>query len=230
MAKKRKKKKRFSYKKNKFTNKFLGWWRKNIPTFLQKLGCFSLFLIILFLLFFFFFFRWSNANFSPFKDGQSIIEIRHKQAFFDELYPIAQRLQNEYGVLASVSLGQAALESDFGRSRLASDYNNLFGVKTEVDDPAGADLPTMEYVDGEWIEIVDRFKVYPDWEASMRNHAELIYYGTSWDSEFYDQVINSHTYQDQAKALQESGYATDPNYSDKVIQMIETWNLNQYDQ
>ena len=64
----------------------------------------------------------------------------------------------------------------------------------------------------------------------MREHAELIYYGTSWDSEFYQDVLAGDTYQEQANGLQSAGYATDPDYADKVISMIETWELNQYDQ
>ncbi|MBG9984001.1 glycoside hydrolase family 73 protein [Aerococcaceae bacterium DSM 111022] len=231
------KKKRFSKttKKRKKgrskTTKFKTWWKKFKPAFLQRVGCLTIFLVILGTLLSLIIYRLANYSINQYEEyqhEQAVIEDR--QNFIHQLVPTAQNLQRQYGVLASVSLGQAALESNFGTSELGANFNNLYGVKTEIDDPEGANMSTMEFVDGEWIEIVDRFKVYPSWEDSMREHAELIYYGTSWDSEFYQDVLSGNTYQEQAKGLQSAGYATDPDYSDKVISMIETWELDQYDQ
>ena len=64
----------------------------------------------------------------------------------------------------------------------------------------------------------------------MEGHAILINEGTSWDPTFYQAVLNGDNYVEQANGLQESGYATDPTYADKIIEMIETYELNQYDQ
>lgn len=52
-----------------------------------------------------------------------------KQNFIKQLAPIAQAEQRQYGVLASITLAQAALESDWGKSELSAKYNNLFGIK-----------------------------------------------------------------------------------------------------
>lgn len=142
----------------------------------------------------------------------------------------AQRLQKQYGVLASVSLAQAMVESDFGQSQLAANYYNLFGVKAEAGDPDGVDLETKEFVNNEWVTIVDRFKVYKSWEDSLIKHAELIFYGTSWNAKQYQAVLEAKDYQSQARGLQSSGYATDPDYAEKLIAMIEEWQLTQYDQ
>lgn len=64
----------------------------------------------------------------------------------------------------------------------------------------------------------------------MESHAILISQGTSWDATFYQAVLEGENYVEQAQGLQESGYATDPTYADKLIEMIENFDLNQYDQ
>ena len=212
-------------------SKFKTWWRKFKPQFLQRVGCLTIFLIIFGILMALIIYRFADysiSEYQKYQQEQQIVEQR--RTFFNTLVPAAQRLQRQYGVLASVSLGQAALESNFGTSELGATHHNLYGVKTEADDPNGANMSTKEFVNGEWIEIVDRFKVYPSWDDSMKEHAELIYYGTSWNPQFYHAVLAGKTYQEQANALQTAGYATDPDYANKVINMIETWNLHQYDQ
>ncbi|MDU5434313.1 MAG: glucosaminidase domain-containing protein, partial [Enterococcus faecalis] len=52
-----------------------------------------------------------------------------KEEFVAEITPYARELQESYGVLPSIIMGQAVLESNFGQSQLASKYNNLFGIK-----------------------------------------------------------------------------------------------------
>lgn len=205
------------------------WWRKWKPKFLQKVGCLFLFILCLLGLFLVLIYKLNSSPLPEPGDSQQV-SYQEQEAFLGQIAPIAQNLQREYGVLASISMAQAALESNYGQSQLAADYYNLFGVKTEKDDPNGIDLPTLEFIDGEMIEMVDRFKVYSSWEASMRAHAELLYYGTTWDSDYYKAVRSGKDYRSQAQALQSSGYATDPDYASKIINMIETWKLDQYDQ
>lgn len=92
------------------------------------------------------------------------------------------------------------------------------------------DLETKEFVNNEWVTIVDRFKVYKSWEDSLIKHAELIFYGTTWNAKQYQAVLEAKDYQSQARGLQSSGYATDPDYAEKLIAVIEEWQLTQYDQ
>lgn len=203
-------------------------WRGKL---LQRVGCVSLFLVALTILLMLFVYRAMNFDpEAPPVPIESGISLEEKEAFIHTIAPIAQNLQREYGVLASISMAQAILESEYGQSELAADYYNLYGVKTDASDPEGVNFVTKEFVDDEWIEIVDRFKVYPSWAQSMRSHAELIYYGTSWNEGHYEAVLSGQTYQEQAQGLQSSGYATDPDYAAKIIEMIEVWELYQYDQ
>lgn len=217
--------------KRKGKNNFKKKWQQLKKKYGRQAGCVGVFLLVLVLLLgalglqvIDYGTRFIKTHIEDYQDNLE------KREFIEGLAPTAQRLQREYGILASVSLGQACLESDFGRSELARVHHNLYGVKTTADDPEGADYTTLEFHDGEWIEIVDRFKVYPDWETSMEKHAQLLYYGTDWNPDLYDHVLNADNYQSQAYELGISAYATDPTYGEKVSNMIEEWNLAQYDQ
>lgn len=204
-------------------------WLSFKANFLQRVGLITLFLLAF--LFLLSFFIWQIQR-SHLPNGGQVTEIQddHRQAFVEAIVPTAQKLQRQYGIYASVSMAQAMLESDFGQSGLAADYFNLYGVKTDASDPDGVDLVTAEFVNDEWIEIVDRFKVYPSWAASMEAHALLLVNGTTWDADFYRQVTEGTTPAAQAQGLQAAGYATDPDYAEKLITMMEQWNLYQYNQ
>ena len=220
-AKNKSKNKRKRYSK---ANKFKQFKK----TFFEKLGLFSFLTIITGILLIGLIVLWEK-NQESVNDFSSInYEVRRN--FVEEIAPIAQKLQRQYGIFASVSMAQAMLESEFGQSGLASDYHNLFGVKTEMGDPNGVNLITSEFVNGQWIEITDRFKVYPSWAASMEAHAQLLVNGTSWDADFYTEVTDGQTPHEQAKGLQSAGYATDPDYAIKLINMMDEWDLYQYNQ
>lgn len=211
--------------------KLFRQFKKRSEKFFKSLGCLSFFLLVFLFLGLALAFRWFYfSGHQPIEDNSAAVEQALKEKFVNQLVPTAQALQREFGVFASVSLAQAMLESDFGRSQLAADHKNLYGVKTSADDPRGALYPTLEYVDDEWIEINDYFKAYPSWQDSMREHALLMINGTTWNPDQYQSVLAANTYQEQAHALQESGYATDPGYGEKLITMIEDWQLYQYDQ
>lgn len=165
---------------------------------------------------------------SPFTDNQQENEAQSHQQFIERLVPHAQELQDGYGVLPSIILGQAILESNWGKSTLASKYNNLFGIKA-YGDQKKVSLETKEFVNEEWITIQGDFKVYDSWEQSMDDHTQLFVQGVDWNPALYEKVITATNYQGAAQALQDAGYATDPGYAQKIIQVIETYHLNQYD-
>ncbi len=165
---------------------------------------------------------------SPFTDNQQENEAQSHQQFIEPLVPHAQELQDGYGVLPSIILGQAILESNWGKSTLASKYNNLFGIKA-YGDQKKVSLETKEFVNEEWITIQGDFKVYDSWEQSMDDHTQLFVQGVDWNPALYEKVITATNYQEAAQALQDAGYATDPGYAQKIIQVIETYQLNQYD-
>lgn len=90
-------------------------------------------------------------------------------------------------------------------------------------------LETKEYVNEVWITIQGDFRVYDNWEESMRDHTKLFVDGVDWDPNLYEKVLLAKNYKEAAQALQDAGYATDPTYADKIIHVIEEYNLNKYD-
>lgn len=151
-----------------------------------------------------------------------------KRLFIKQVAPEAQAMQNTYHVCASVTIAQAILESQWGTSQLASQYHNLFGIKGT--DPSNSKvMTTKEYINGRWIVTKGRFRVYDSWSDSIKDHTKLMLNGTDMNKQNYQDVVNAKNYKEAAEALQKSGYATDPDYAKKLISVIQTYKLYNYD-
>lgn len=123
-----------------------------------------------------------------------------------------------YGVPASITISQAALESNWGNSPLAEDpANNLFGIKGE-----GVEMPTTEYVEGIPRLTMESFKKYPSWAKSIEDHADLL------TSDRYAQLHDMKP-SDWPEGLQRLGYATDPRYAQKLHTIINKHDLGRLD-
>lgn len=163
-------------------------------------------------------------------DSKSAAEVKQmvQYNFIRDIAPLAQKTQQEYNILASVTIAQACLESNFGQSTLASKYHNLFGVKASGDVPT-VTLDTQEYENDQWVTIQGQFRVYESYQAAVEAHSKLFVEGTTWNPNQYASVLTAPDHTSAAKAIQTSGYATDPTYADKLIEMIETYQLENYD-
>lgn len=150
-----------------------------------------------------------------------------KRLFIKQVAPEAQAMQNTYHVYASITIAQAILESQWGTSKLASQYHNLFGIKGTG--PNSKVMTTKEYVNGKWVVTKARFRVYDSWSDSIRDHTKLMMTGTDTNNQNYDAVVKAKNYQAAAEALQKTGYATDPDYAQKLISVIQTYKLYNYD-
>ena len=159
------------------------------------------------------------------QDNQAVA----KEDFIDRIRPHAQELQASYGVLPSIIIGQGILESNWGQSTLAAEYNNLFGIKAYGDEEK-VNLETQEFINEIWVTIQGDFRVYDTWEESMDDHTRLFVDGVTWNPRLYENVLLASNYKEAAQALQDAGYATDPDYAEKVIHVIETYELYKYDQ
>jgi len=153
----------------------------------------------------------------------------NKQAFIDDIVPVAKEMQASHGIMPSIILAQAILESDWGTSELSAKYNNLFGIKSFSHNDHSVKLETKEYKDGKWVSIKANFKVYASWSDCIRDHTLLFVQGVDWDPYLYQGVLLADDYQTAAKALQVAGYATDPGYAEKLIALINQYKLDQYD-
>lgn len=162
------------------------------------------------------------------KQIQVANEIDEEQVFIDKIASHAKVLRDEYGVLPSISIAQAILESNWGNSELSEKYNNFYGVKGS-EEANTVLMNTKEFVDEEWIEINGRFRVYDSWKDSMNAHTKLFVEGTTWNPQQYATVLAAENYEEAAFALQASGYATDPTYPEKLIELIRQYKLDQFD-
>jgi len=150
-------------------------------------------------------------------------------SFIDDILPHAQRIQRECNILASIVLAQAILESNWGKSRLAINGKNLFGVKGSYMGES-VTMRTAEYNAKKERYYVDTaFRKYPSWYDSLYDLAILYQNGVSWDRHKYKKIIGEKDYKMVAKFIQEAGYATDPDYASKLIKIIEVNDLARYD-
>lgn len=133
----------------------------------------------------------------------------------------------KHGVLASITIAQAILESGWGKSKLSIECNNLFGVKA-IGGWRGAkkSYPTYEYYNGRKTLINDYFRVYNSYAESIEDHALFLVNNSRYRQHGF---FNAKDYIGQANALQRAGYATAPNYAKQLIQLINQYNLNKYD-
>ena len=129
---------------------------------------------------------------------------------------IAQMQQS--GIPASITLAQACLESGFGTSTLATRGNNHFGIKCH--DYTGRKM----YVDDDAKD--DCFRVYDKVEDSFQDHSDFLRYRSRY-SFLFD--LEPTDYKGWAYGLKAAGYATDPQYATRLIDLIERYNLQQYD-
>lgn len=153
---------------------------------------------------------------------------QQRVAWLNSLAPYAQQLQRQYGVLASITLAQAAHESDWNGSQLSQKYHNFYGIKAAAGQKSIL-LPTKEVIKGRWVTIDAPFKVYDNVQGSMLDHALLLVRGTSENHQRYQQVIHAKNYVVASNALYQAGYATDPGYAQKLIKIIELYHLNRFD-
>ena len=131
------------------------------------------------------------------------------------------------GLFPSVTYAQYVMECGWNGSTLSETYNNAFGIKADSSWTGNTvDLPTQEYIDGQWITTTAKWRVYDDINDSVRDRTQFLL-----ENPRYTQggVFSASTYQEQCQALQNSGYATDPSYASLLISIIEDNNFTIYD-
>lgn len=142
-------------------------------------------------------------------------------AFVDRMWSAASAAERSTGVPAAFIVGQAALESGWGRQEIrhadGRSAHNLFGIKAgpgwkgEV-----VESVTTEYVDGRPVRRVERFRAYPSYEASFADWARLM----SSNPRYAGVLQAGGSVDGFARGLQRAGYATDPEYASKLTRTI----------
>jgi hypothetical protein len=148
--------------------------------------------------------------------------------FINEVGAAAQRSRQATGVPASVTVAQAILESDWGRSRLSRQANNLFGIKAlgSVTGPAGVvSIATWEHVNGVDVIVQAPFKAYFTIQQSIDDHGTFF----TRNRRYKDALAVGNDAQAFARAIQDAGYATDPSYAAKLIRLMDRYDLYRFD-
>ncbi|MDO4721454.1 MAG: glucosaminidase domain-containing protein [Peptostreptococcaceae bacterium] len=141
------------------------------------------------------------------------------RGFIVEVEALIRQADPLQQILPSLLLAQACLESDFGRSKLAVEGKNLFGVKGK-----GCVFRTKEFMDGQWKTVQAEFQRYDSWKESVQ--AQMLRFTTK---RRYQGLIGLRDYQKACYEVYRAGYATDPRYPEKLIAKIEEWKLDRYD-
>ena len=148
--------------------------------------------------------------------------------FINSVGVAAQRSRRTTGVPASVTVAQAILESDWGRSRLTRQGNNLFGIKAlgGASGPAGTvTLATWEHVNGDDVIVQAPFKAYYTLEESIDDHGRFF----TRNKRYADALAIAGDARAFARAIQDDGYATDPSYASKLIRLMDRYDLYRFD-
>jgi len=132
---------------------------------------------------------------------------------------IAKGNMQQYGIPASIILGQGILESGAGTGPLSTLANNHFGIKCHNEWTG----PSVNYDDDEAQEC---FRKYDQPSESYKDHALFL---TSRDRYAFLFDLDKRDYAAWARGLKAAGYATDPKYPDKLIGIIERYQLGKYD-
>lgn len=147
-----------------------------------------------------------------------IVASRHDyvNVFFNQLAPIVVneyiRRKGQKRLFPSTVLAMAALESGYNLKA-----TTLFGIKGD-----GVVLDTTEYINGEYVNVKDSFKAYPDISASVQGLYDLM----QWVH--YDRATSCIDYEEECRMVQACGYATDPEYSDKLINIVNSYQLTMF--
>jgi len=170
---------------------------------------------------------------SPYKNVSPVQQVQHVKKlqksnkslnkyslqYIKKYAPIAVSEMHKYNVPASITLAQGILESGNGRSQLASKSNNHFGIKCHT----GWKGAKVYHDDDEKGECFRKYKYV---ESSYEDHSQFLSGRRRYASLF---ALRKTDYKGWSKGLKKAGYATDKNYPKKLIKIIETYELHEFD-
>ena len=142
-------------------------------------------------------------------------ERQTREEYVEKYKAIAIAHMERYGIPASITMAQGILESDSGNSYLSRTSNNHFGIKCKKS-WTGKKVYHDDDAKGEC------FRAYPSVEASYQDHADFLDQSPRYDSLF---AYASDDYRSWARGLKACGYATAPDYAERLVKIIESMKL-----
>jgi flagellum-specific peptidoglycan hydrolase FlgJ len=164
-------------------------------------------------------FTSSCSSLKTISDVENTVE--QKINFYVKKYaPAATKNMRFFKIPASITLAQGILESGYGEGTLAKKANNHFGIKCHKEWKG----KSITHDDDEKDEC---FRSYKNPLRSYRDHSLFLVDRDRYSSLF---TLNRKDYKGWAEGLKAAGYATDPKYADKLISLIERFNLTRFDE
>ena len=171
----------------------------------------------------------------------AIISPLHKvshQTLIEYIGTRANKDMETSGILASVTTAQAILESGWGQSDLSLYANNLFGMKTTLSGNTwdsvwdGKNKYTKyspEEYNGVVTQVQSDFRAYASVELSIADHSAYLNGAMKGKNLRYEGLKGETDYRTAIQIIKDGGYATDSGYVDKICNIIEKYNLSEYD-
>lgn len=160
------------------------------------------------------------------------------QKIIETVGPLFTADQKKTGVLACVSMAQFILESDYGRSELAQNANNCFGMKKSLsgntwsgsawDGKSVYSKKTKEYENGKTKTITADFRKYSCVEDSIEDHSAYLVGAKNGSKLRYSGLKGCTDYKKAAKIIKDGGYATSPTYVENLCSIIKEFNLTKF--
>jgi len=167
-------------------------------------------------------FGQTNATAADYKEQRT---LSSPMDFVKTLWPLAKDAANELNIDPKLLLAQAALETGWGK-KIFNDNNgndsfNLFGIKTKDSwDGKSAEVMTHEYENGQRENVLAKFRVYDNFADSFSDYIDFIK-----NSERYKKALDNP--KQYIEEIQNAGYATDPNYSQKIRAISQSTMFNE---
>ena len=154
----------------------------------------------------------------------------YQEDFINQISPHVQAWRNYLGYgVASAIIAQACLESAFGRSNKARNYNNFFGLKykenrVDCNDGYFTDTSSEQMPDGTYIKITTKWFAFPDMHEGVHGYFEFV------DIPRYAGIKKATDPEIYLSILKDGGYATSINYVANCMSLVTKYNLTQYDE
>lgn len=154
--------------------------------------------------------------------------------------PLFTAEQKRTSILASVLMGQWILESGYGKTDLAQNANNCFGMKTVLsgntwsgttwDGKSKYTKVSNECYDGKtMVGVKSDFRKYLSVEKSIEDHSAYLMNAMNGSAKRYKGLVGCTVPAKAVSIIKKGGYATDPNYVNKIVNIINKWKLTKYD-
>lgn len=161
------------------------------------------------------------------------------EKFIDTIGALAQADMKKTGILASLTMAQAILESGWGKSELAVNAKNLFGMKCNLsgntwpgstwDGKSAYNKATGEVYNGSYVTIKADFRSYKSWAESVGDHGAYLAGAMNGSAKRYAGLVGCTDYKKAAQIVKSGEYATSTDYVSKLVNLIETYKLYAYD-